>query len=425
MKPLTDASDSIPFDGIILHLHGAMVTVSQEDAEGELLERIRQTVGVDVPIIVTLDLHGNITKKMASNASCLIAVRTYPHIDFYERAWDAGELLQKCMKKQVKPVTVIAKKAMLKGLDGGRTHDGSPMKELIDRGVALELACDNKVLVVSICAGFTAADIHDIGPSVTVTMDSSSCKDQLEVDIVMQSGQEIADIFMNYVWEQRNYSSVNHLSVPAVMELILTDEVTVTAGPLVVADVTDNPGSGHYGDATNFLKALIDSEAKNVVFYAMYDPIAVSKAIEIGIGNSGTIEVGGRHDPNVGGSPLQLTGVVVTLSNGCFPSYGVMGGGVWQNMGLSCLFRVGEVDVIIISNNGQLLDLAQITSLGIDPIHKNVVALKSNHHFRASCATIARKIVTIDGGGLGSAILKGGNYVNVRRPIWPLDGDNF
>ncbi len=113
-----------------------------------------------------------------------------------------------------------------------------------------------------------------------------------------------------------------------------------------------------------------------------------------------------------------------------------MGGGVWSNMGISVLFRVfyadnssdissssgnGSIDIMIISNNGQLLDLAQITSLGVDPLYKHTIAVKSNHHFRASLDPIARKIITLDGGGLGSMILKGGNYKNVRRPIWPID----
>ena len=151
------------YDGIILHLHGAMVTETYEDAEGEILSRIRSIVGPDVPIVVTLDLHGNITQKMVSNANAFIAVRTYPHVDFYEMAWKAADLLQRAMLGEVKLHTVIARRPQLKGLDNGKTHVGSPMRELIDRGEDLESAEDNDVLIVSVCAGFTAADIYDIG----------------------------------------------------------------------------------------------------------------------------------------------------------------------------------------------------------------------------------------------------------------------
>jgi microcystin degradation protein MlrC len=98
-----------------------------------------------------------------------------------------------------------------------------------------------------------------------------------------------------------------------------------------------------------------------------------------------------------------------------------MGNGVWQNYGPSMLFRAAGLDIAVISNNGQLLDLAQLQSLGVDPHYKSVIVVKSNHHFRASLTALSKEIVTVDGGGLGHMILIGGNYVNVRRPIWPLD----
>src|SRR5437588_3160793 len=157
-----------PIDGILLHLHGAMVVDSYEDGEGELLARLRQKLGPEVPIVVTLDLHANVTQAMADNASALIAFRTYPHIDMYERAWQGAELLERTMQGEVRPRTVIARRPMIYGLDRGRTQE-APMAELIARGEALEGAGD--ALAVSICAGFSRANIRDVGPSVTVTVD--------------------------------------------------------------------------------------------------------------------------------------------------------------------------------------------------------------------------------------------------------------
>ena len=153
---------------MLLHLHGAMVVESYEDGEGELLARLRQVLGPDVPVVVTLDLHANVTQAMADNASALIAFRTYPHIDMYERAWQGAELLERAMQGEVRPRTVIARRPMLYGLDWGRTQQG-PMAELIARGEALEQS--GEALAVSICAGFPLADIRDVGPSVTVTVD--------------------------------------------------------------------------------------------------------------------------------------------------------------------------------------------------------------------------------------------------------------
>ena len=415
-------TDKVQYDGILLHLHGAMVTVSYEDAEGEFLRRIRSLVGYDLPIIVTLDLHGNITELMSLTSSALIAVRTYPHIDFYERALEGGELLEEMMHKRVIPLTVISKPPLLKGLDGGRTQEGTPLYELLKRAKALQESNSN-IKVISLCAGFSAADIHDIGPSVTVTVDISNARNDDDKDNLKEFAQGIADEFMEYAWETRTFTSVNHLSITnAVNKALQESDSYLTGPPLVMADVTDNPGSGHYGDSTNVLKAMIENNFKNALFYAIYDAEAVKVGTAIGIGKIGVISLGGKQDSSVGGGPLALEGLVVALTDGSFPSYGPILGGSWQHLGPSMLFRVKDVDIIVISNNAQALDLSQVTSLGVDPTHKTTIALKSNHHFRADFGPISREIITIDGGGLGSVIL--GNpqlYKNVRRPIWPLD----
>jgi microcystin degradation protein MlrC len=398
------AADGI--DGALLHLHGAMVTDSYEDGEGELLARLRAKLGPDVPVVVTLDLHGNITEKMAANANALIAVRTYPHIDYYERAWQGAELLQRAMQGEIRPQTVIARRSMLRGLDGGRTQTG-PMRELIDRGEALER--DGKALVVSVCAGFTAADIHDIGPSVTVTTDANP-----------EAGRKIAEAFMDHAWATRDFASVQHRSIAEAVAYAKSGEGKHDK-PLVMADVTDNPGSGHYGDSTNLLRAMVEADLQNTAFYAIYDPQAVQDGQAIGVGRTGTVALGGKHDPEAGGGPLSLTGRVVALTDGVFQTVGPMGGGVWRDYGPSMLFRVSGIDIIVISNNGQATDTAQLTSLGVDPTRKNTVAVKSNHHFRAAFQPIAREVITVDGGGLGSVIWRNAGFRNVRRPIWPLD----
>src|SRR5438876_1674684 len=127
------AENQGPIDGVLLHLHGAMVVDSYEDGEGELLARLREKLGPEAPIIVTLDLHANVTQQMADNASALIAFRTYPHVDQYERAWQGAELLERAMRGDVTPRTVIARRPLLYGLDRGR-HLRGPFAELLARG---------------------------------------------------------------------------------------------------------------------------------------------------------------------------------------------------------------------------------------------------------------------------------------------------
>jgi microcystin degradation protein MlrC len=393
-------------DGALLHLHGAMVTQSYEDGEGEMLRRLRARIGPHVPVIVTLDLHGNITPLMAEQANALIAVRTYPHVDYYERARQGAALLARAMAGEVRPRTVIARRPMLHGLDMGRTQQG-PMRALIDRGEAAER--EGRVLAVSVCAGFAPADIQDVGPSVTVTTDGDD-----------PAGQALADELMQYAWDTRHYTSTDHRSIAdAVAHARATQGAA--GGPLVMADVTDNPGSGHYGDTTDLLRAMVEADLQNAAFHAIYDKQAVADAIVLGVGATGALTMGGRHDPAAGGGPLTLTGRVVALTDGRFQCFGPMAGGVWRDYGPSALFRVGGVEIMLISRNGQANDLAQLSSFGVDPLRKATIAVKSNHHFRAAFEPIAREVITVNGGGLGDAIERGGRYLRVRRPIWPLD----
>ncbi len=401
-----------PIDGVLLHLHGAMVVESYEDGEGELLARLRQRLGPEVPVVVTLDLHANVTQAMADNASALIAFRTYPHIDMYERAWQGAHLLERAMRGEVSPRTVIARRPMIYGLDRGR-HRLGPMAELIARGEALEAEGD--ALAVSICAGFSRANIRDVGPSVTVTVNASG-------DGSAARGQAIAEEFMDHAWATRDYQSFTLLSCAEAVAR--AREGKPGDKPLVIADYTDNPGGGGYGDATAFLKALVEARVERVAFHAICDPEAVEAGIAAGVGATTAITLGGKTDPAMGGGPLDLTGEVTHLTAGRFIAYGPMGGGVERDYGPSMVFRVGGpggIDIIVITNNGQAVDLGQFTSLGIDPARYTTVAVKSMQHFRAAFEPIAREVILVDTGALCSEIYTPELFDKVRRPVWPLD----
>jgi microcystin degradation protein MlrC len=392
-------------DGVLLHLHGAMATASSDDGEGELLARLRTRVGPGVPIVVVLDLHATVTQRMADNANALIAYRTYPHIDQYERMHQAADLLAGALAGTIRPRVAVARRPILYALDGGRTTS-PPMRELLRRADDIEAA--GEALAVSIQAGFSSADVHDIGPSVAVTADDPI------------SAQAIAERLMDYAWEQRHYSSIRFTPLAEAIVTAKAGEADATR-PLVISDYSDNPGSGAYGDATALLKAVLDARLESVAFHAIRDPQAVLAAAAIGVGNAGRISVGGKVDPSRGGGPLELSAHVVALTDGRFRAYGPMGGGAWRNYGLSALIRVDDVEIILITHNGQATDLAQLTSLGVDPTRKATLCVKSMQHFRAAFEPIARDVIEVDTGALSTRNFKTRGYKNVRRPIFPLD----
>lgn len=401
-----------PVDGVLLHLHGAMVTDAHEDGEGALLARIRAKTGPDIPIMVTLDLHANVTHAMCDHANALIAFRTYPHIDQYERAWQAADLLARTMAGEIAPRTVLARRPLLTGLDMGRTQKG-PMAELIKRADAVE--AKGEALVVSICAGFQHADIHDIGPTVTVTTDAARPG-------AGPRGQAIAEAFMDYAWETRDYRGIDFVPIP---EAIARARAAKPGDkPLVIADYTDNPGGGGYGDSTALLKAIVEAQLPRAAFCAICDPEAVLAGQAAGVGRTATIRLGGKTDPAMGGGPLELTGEVAAITDGKFIAWGLMGGGTRRDQGLSMLFRIGGLDgieIIVITNNAQATDLAQLTSLGVDPTRRTTLAVKSMHHFRAAFEPIARAVLLVDSGSLCTESYRPEMYKRVRRPIWPFD----
>ena len=224
---VTRAKELLPkLDGILLGLHGAMVTDFCEDGEGELLTRLRALVGRNLPIAVTLDPHANVTAAMCMHAQIIVSYKTYPHVDMRERGRQAGAILHRTMIGEIRPVTIRAQCAMLEEVNGGRTDVG-PMIARLAKANAYESEPD--VFAVSINAGFGNADIAEVGPTVLVTA-------QGDHEAHRCLAQGIADD----IWYQR-FGMINEfLSVEA--SAALCKHHDGRTGPIIVADYADNPG---------------------------------------------------------------------------------------------------------------------------------------------------------------------------------------
>jgi len=397
-----------PFDGVLLALHGAMVTEDQDDAEGDLLGRLRDRIGPEVPIAITLDLHANVSQAMARLADIIIAYRTYPHVDIYERAMEAAGLLQRTMNGQIHPYSLMRRGPLLEGCDYGRTQ-GGPMSRLIQKAERMKEA-ERGVLAVSICAGFPWADIPEVGPSVTITGDGQNPR-----------FQEIAEELMENVWNTRREKTVKEVSLKEAMAEARGVSADDDRKPLVLADYSDNPGSGGYGDGITLLRAMIEAQLPEAAFACVADPEAAQKCIAVGTGREVTVALGAKVDPKTYGPPLVVCGVVEKISDGVFTCQGPMTKGVRFSLGPTAVLRSGGVRVLVTTSNMQVYDLQVFLTQGIDPRGCPVVAVKSWHHFRASFEPISRKVMLVDSGGLASMDLKRFTFRKARRPIWPLD----
>ena len=393
------------YDGILLGLHGAMVTEFCDDGEGELLKRLRAVVGSDVPIAITLDLHANASVEMCSLANIIVSYKTYPHIDMREAGIHAGDILQRTMTGEIRPRTIRVARPMLEEVNGGRTDIG-PMIDRFSEARNYETLGD--VFAVSINAGFASADIAEVGPTVLITAQG---------DFVAHT--EFAETIAEDIWNRRNDVLNTYFRVEAAATIAVAFDAR--NGPLIIADYADNPGAGSYGDSTNLLRALLDADVSDACFGPMVDP-EVAQQLHAGkIGDQISIVLGGKTDPDFGGGPLSLDAELIAISNGEYIGDGPMMCGLHRSFGPVAVIRVDDIEILVVSIADQMLDLQQFKAFGINPQSKAIVALKSMQHFRAAFEPIAAEIIVCDSGALCTLDYDRLPYRNVQRPMFPLD----
>ncbi len=396
-------------DGILLGLHGAQVAEGHEDGEGELLRRIRALVGPGMPIAATLDLHANATEAMARDAQIWVTYKTYPHIDMRLSGKRAGLLLDDAMAGRTRPATIRRHIPMMDEANAGRSDVG-PLVQAYEKARAEE--AEPGILSVSLNAGFSDADIAEMGPAVYVTYDRNAAG-------AGQRAAEIADAHARAIWDARHSCANTFLEVTEAVAQ--AEGFDASKGPLVIADYADNPGSGAYGDSTNLLKAMLDAKLADAVFAPMIDPEAAAELHRHKEGETVTIAVGGKNDPAFGGPPLTLTGRIERLSDGAFRGDGPMLGGLDRSYGPTAVLKVDGIEILIVTEREQMLDRQQLYAFGIDPTRRKVLALKSMQHFRAAFEPIAGKVIVCDSGALSTPQMSRRPYRRVKRPIWPLD----
>lgn len=394
-------------DGIMLDLHGAMISEIDYDAESYLLRAVRKIVGPDLPIIVALDLHGNITPEMVSLATVCVAYDEYPHIDMYERGYESGIIMTKIVRGGVKPTAAIVNIPLLAGIQREFTF-AEPMLSV--KHLAWDIENERGILNVSYLPGFCFSDIPQTNFSVIVTADNNQAQ-----------AQAAATRLASYIWSHREDFVVRPTAIDAAIE----HAMKAPLGPIVLADIGDNPGAGAPADGTVMLEALLRHGATRTIIAPINDPEAVNLAIKAGVGNTLTLELGGKAD-QLHGLPLRVTATVVRLTDGEFVHTGPMGTGVLSKMGPSAVLEVqgekgGSVTVLVTTYRHQPLDLAMLQSQGLEPTEFQIVVVKSSVHYRAAFTPIAREIIEVDTPGISNPAFDRLEFKNLKRPIFPLD----
>jgi microcystin degradation protein MlrC len=391
-------------DGLLLALHGAMVSEDFPDADGEVLSRLRQAVGADFPIVVTFDLHGNISEDLANHCTAAVAYRTNPHVDQRECGRRAASLLVRTLRGEAWPKMAIARPSVIINI---MVHDTAqePLKSLMAEARALEERPG--ILAASLLPGFAYADVPQMGPSVLVVADG-------DADLAVRAAEVLSD----KIWHARE-RLVKKLpdAVTAVAQALNVERM-----PVVLVDTGDNVGGGSAGDGTVVLAEMLKQGATDGVV-CLYAPEEARQCAAAGIGGEVQLTVGGKVDRRHG-DPVSVSGKVRVLHNGTYLEPEVRHGGKRLNhMGLTALVELPGRNLLVLNSlRHPPFSLGQLTCLGIQPARQRILVVKAAIAYKAAYGPVAGTIIEVDTPGLTAVNPQRFAYRRIRRPMYPLDG---
>lgn len=368
-------SAALPVDGVYLDLHGAMVSEGFDDGEGEVLRRVRAAIGPDIPLVASLDLHGNVTPLMVESADALVAYRTYPHVDMAETGRRAGVCLETLLGTSTRHAKAFRQIPYLIPIAWQATAM-EPCRTIYAELAALE---GGSVPTLSFLPGFPAADFADCGPSIVAygatQADADRAADQVAARVLASESAFNGRVFQ----PDEGVREAMRLAVGA-------------ARPVVIADTQDNPGAGGDSDTMGMAHALLRNDAQRAAIGVIVDPAAAQMAHAAGVGATISVALGAKSGVP-GDVPLEGEFVVEQLSDGRFVAPGPFYGGSRINLGPSAALRIGGVRIVVGSRKAQMADQAMYRQVGIEPTQQAILVNKSSVHFRADFEPIAETIL--------------------------------
>jgi microcystin degradation protein MlrC len=372
-------------DGILLDLHGAAVAEGADDAEGELLQCLRAVAGPALPIVASLDLHANVTRRMLTYASALTAYRTYPHVDMVATGERAAQMLARRLLPGASARHTHARRVPFLLPLNAQCTLMEPAASVIAQLERLEANAD---LELSFAMGFSAADFAECGP-VLFGHGPDAAALQRAVDAL--HGEVVA--------HRKDWAT--ELLLPQVAVARALSLAGPGRGPVIIADTQDNPGAGGDANTTGVLHALIAARAGHrlegrVALGLLFDPESAAAACSAGVGARLSLSIG-RAVPTWDGTltdpPLRADARVLAVHDGTLPLHGPMTAGATARLGPCACVEIEGIRVLLSSAKAQMLDLDLFRFLGVEPGAMQLLAVKSSVHFRAAFAPIASHLL--------------------------------
>lgn len=386
---------AMPVDAVVLGLHGAMVAQGYDDPEGDLLARVREILGPDILVCAELDPHSHLTAKRVAAADFFVVFKEFPHTDFVDRARDLWRIAARTLKGEIKPVMSVFDCRMIDVFPTSK----QPMRGFVDQLYALEKS-EPDVLSLSVIHGFMAGDVPEMGTKIIAVTNNNAT-----------GGDVLAERLGRELFSMRGTFMVQQVNEQAAVEAALG----APKGPVVIADVWDNPGGGTAGDATVILQELIGRGAQDVAVGTIWDPIAVQICFAAGEGAEIPLRFGAKSAP-LTGDPIDKRVTVRKLVRNAQMRFGEsfapFGDAAWINF--------EGIDVILNSTRAQSFDPSLFSALGIDPTARKILLIKSTNHFHAAFAPIASEIIYCAAGKPYPNTPATTPYRKARRDIWPM-----
>ncbi|MFB0690331.1 M81 family metallopeptidase [Agrobacterium pusense] len=391
---------ALPVDAVGLSLHGAGIARGTENIEVDICRRIRELVGPDVRIVITLDLHGNLSPELFDLVDVAFGTQNAPHTDMFERGRDAVALVPQLIDGSVVPKLHLERLPLL--LPPVTTMNG--MTAEINR-ICRSMEEDSDIIACTFFHGFPYADTPFGGASVLGIANGSAAK-----------AREAAQTVARAIWDARRDIPAKAFTPQEAVELALQE----TVKPVAVLDGADNTGGGCPGDGTYLLRAILQAKSIDSCFGVICDPEVVEQAHWAGPGSEIKILLGGKSD-DLHGDPISAVAYVKLLTDGHFVRRSPAGEGTIENVGRTARLQIDGVDVIVVSKRYQPFDPEIFVLHGIDVRRLSILGLKSTNHWRAGFQGVLKSDFLADSPGLMTQDLSRFAHERVSRPIWPLD----
>jgi microcystin degradation protein MlrC len=399
-----DLKRALPVEGVLLALHGSLVSEGLEDCEGYILEKVRETVGHMIPVVSTLDYHACLTKKMVDAADILVGFRTYPHVDFKETGERAAALLLDLIFHQGSLQSIYRKIPLILPVENTETSRG-PIKSVIDTLERFDR--EPNVVTSSLFCPQPWLDVYDIGVSALLYIRSRASR--------ASYSDRVAEL-LDSIWQRRNEFI---LSLPDVEEFM--DTLESYARPILCIDSGDIISGGGIGDSTVLLRSLLRRNCLFRVVLPVVDPDTLKRALKMGEGREGFFDIGGRRDFEYN-RRVRIQAEVVSIRDDPFEIQGASFQGLKINPGRRARLRTADnLNIIVMEYSSLVHDPQALISMGLDPSEQDIIVQKSHKLFRAAYDGIGGSIVQIDTPGFTDVNLKRLPFRKVQRPLYPLD----